>query len=120
MGESISANELSPLDQIRLVEAEINRKIVAAREASDRSVADARLQASLIKKQAHESGEHKGQIRYKEIVAETEEEAQTIVVLAHNHAEDLRQKGYARMGLAVQEVISTVLGVKGGGKSNEH
>ena len=120
MGEPISANELSPLDQIRLVEAEITRKIVAAREASDRSVADARLQASLVKKQAHESGEHKGQIRYKEIIAEAEDEARTIVAHAHSHAEGLRRKGCARMELAVQEVINTVLGGKGGGKPNEY
>jgi vacuolar-type H+-ATPase subunit H len=112
----MSAHELSPLDQIRLVEAEITRKIVAAREASDRSVADARVQAAFIKKQAHEAGEHKGQIRYKEIVSEAEEEAQAIVVHAHNHAADLQRKGYTRMALAVQEAISTVLGSNEGGK----
>lgn len=119
MGEPISAQELSPLDQIRVVEAEITRKLVAAREASDRSIADARVQAALIKKQAHESGEQKGRIRYKEIVSEAEEEAQAIVVHAHNHAADLRRKGSTHMGAAVQEAIRCVLGVKGDATSNE-
>lgn len=120
MGEPISANELSPLDQIRLVEAEVTRKIVAAREASDRSIADARGQAALVKKQAHEAGEHKGQIRCKEIVSESEEEAQSLLAQAHSQADDLRQEGYSRMELAVQEALNTVLGLKGGGKINEH
>jgi vacuolar-type H+-ATPase subunit H len=116
MGEPTSTNELSPLDQIRLVETDVTRKIVAAREASDRSIADARVQATLIKKQAHEAGEHIGQIRCKEIISEAEEEAQAIISHAHNQADDLRRKGYTRMELAVQEAISTLLGLKGGGK----
>ena len=120
MGESISTNELSPLDQIRLVEAEITRKIVAAREASERSIADARGQAALIKKQAHEAGEHKGQVHCKEVISEAEEEAQALLVQAHNQADVLRQKGYTRMELAVQEVLNTVLGLKEGRKINEH
>ena len=120
MGASMSTNELSPLDQIRLVEAEVIRKIVAAREASERSIADARGQAALIKKQAQATGEHKGQVRCKEIVSESEEEAQALIAQAHNQADGLRQKGYTRMELAVQEVLNTVLGLKGGGKINEH
>ena len=120
MPESFSSVELSPLDQIRLVEAEVTRKIVAAREASERSIADARGQAALIKKQAHDAGERKGQIRGKEIVAEAEEEAQALIVQAHNQAADLHHKGSIRMELAIQEAISTVLGLKGAGKISEH
>lgn len=112
MSESSSSVELSPLDQIRLVEAEITRKIVTAREASERNLMEARAQAALIKKQAHESGEHEGQIRYKGIVSEAEEEAQTIIQHAHNQATDLNQKGSARMELAVQESVRIVLGLK--------
>src|SRR3972149_5007494 len=110
---------LSPLDQIRLAEAEITRKIVAAREASARRAADARAQSTLLKKQAHDSGNREGQIRYKKIVSKAEEEAQTIVAHAHNQAEELRRKGQARMEAAIQEAIHVVLGLKGGGNSNE-
>jgi vacuolar-type H+-ATPase subunit H len=112
MHDSSSVSGLSPLDQIRLFEAEITRKIITTRQASERSLAEARAQAALIKKHAHESGEHEGQIRYKAILSEAEEEAQAIVGHAHNRAAELHQRGSARMELAIQEAIRIVLGLK--------
>ena len=119
MADQISPEGLSPLDQIRLVEAEIARKIVTARETSERAVAEARAQAARLKKEAREAGAREGQIRYKEIVSKAEEEAQAIVGRAHNQASDLRQKGQARMDAAIQDAVNIVLGLKGGGKSVE-
>ncbi len=115
MADQTSASELSPLDQIRLAEAEITRKIVTAREATERTIADARAQAARLKKEAHEAGTREGQIRYKEIVSKAEEEARAIVAHAHNQASDLKRKGQARMEAAIQEAIGIVLGMKGGG-----
>jgi hypothetical protein len=43
---------LSPLDQIRQVEAEMTRKTIAARSLADQRLADARAEAKLLKKQA--------------------------------------------------------------------
>ncbi len=114
MSDSSSTNGLSPLDQIRLAETEATRKILAAREASEHSLAEARTQSALIKKQAHESGEHAGQIQYKTIVAEAEDEAQTILLHAHNQSADLHQKGSTRMEQAIQEAVRIVLGLKEG------
>jgi vacuolar-type H+-ATPase subunit H len=119
MANPTSADELSPLDQIRLVEAEIARKVVAAREASERTVAASHSQAVLLKKQAHESGTGEGQVRYKSIVSQAEEEAHTMVARAHDQAANLRRKGYARMEAAIQEAVDIVLGLKGGESSNE-
>ena len=115
MAEPLSATGLSPLDQIRLVEAEITRKIVAAREASEHSVAGARAQAAQIKMQAHNSGNREGQIRYKEIVSKAEEQARAMVAHAHNQAADLQRRGQAHMESAVREAVNFVLGLKGGG-----
>ncbi len=119
MGEPISANELSPLDQIRLAESEVTRKMVAAHEASESRVAEIRTQATLLKKQARESGEHKGQLRYKEVIAESEEEAHATLVQAHGRADELHKKGNIRMERAIQEAVRIILGTKGGGKINE-
>ena len=119
MVESISANGLSPLDQIRLVEAEIIRKVLTAREESERIVAEARAQSALLKKQAQDSGNREGQIRYKGIVSKAEEEAHKIVTHAHNQAADLRRRGQARMDAVIQESISIILGLKGGERSIE-
>ena len=119
MSEPTSLDGLSPLDQIRLVEAEITRKIAAAREASEHSAANARAQSAALKKQAGEKGERAGQIHYKETVAKAEEQAQMIVAQAQNEADDLRRKGQARMERAVNESLNIILGLKGGGETNE-
>lgn len=110
MADQTSASGLSPLDQIRLVEADIARNIAAAREASERAVAEARAQAARLKKEAREAGMREGQIRYKEIVAKAEEEARAIVSRAHKQASMLRQKGQSRMETAIQEAVNIVLG----------
>jgi vacuolar-type H+-ATPase subunit H len=116
MANPTIATGLSPLDQIRLAEAEVTRKVVAAREASEHAVTEARTQAALLKKQAHASGNRAGQIRYKEIVSRAEEEARTIVEHAYNQANELRRNGQARMEVAIQEVTSIVLCLKRGRK----
>jgi vacuolar-type H+-ATPase subunit H len=119
MADPTFATGLSPLDQIRLAEAEVTRKIVAAREASEHAIIEARAQATLLKKQADDSGAREGKIRYKEIVARAGEEARAIVEHAHNQADELRRNGQARLEAAIQEVTGIVLGLKGGGKPNE-
>jgi vacuolar-type H+-ATPase subunit H len=116
MADPTLVTGLSPLDQIRQAEAEVTRKIVAAREASEHAITEARAQAALLKKQAHASGNREGQIRYKEIVSSAEEETRTIVEHAHNQAEELRRKGQSRMEMAIQEVTSIVLCLKRGRK----
>jgi vacuolar-type H+-ATPase subunit H len=116
MADPTFAPGLSPLDQIRLAEAEVTRKIVTARDASEHAIAEARAHAALLKKQAHDSGTRAGQIRYKEIVSRAEEEARTIVEHAHNQADELRRNGQARMEAGIQEVTNIVLCLKRGRK----
>lgn len=105
---------LSPLDQIRLVEAEVARKIVAARQATEHKIINTHMQATLLKKQAQDSGNREGQIHYKGIVIKAEEEARSMVSHAHNQAADLQRRGLVRMDAAVQEVVNIVLALKGG------
>ena len=111
MVEPTSATELSPLDQIRLAEAEIIRKTVAAREDAESCLIEARMQAARIKKQAREAGTRAGNVQYKEIVARAEEEARTITAHSQNQADTLRQKGRNRMEMAVEYAVSIVLGL---------
>ena len=117
MADPIPTDGLSPLDQIRLAEAEITRKVVTAREASEHSIINARTEATLLKKQADESGNREGQIRYKGIVSKAEDEAHALVAHAHNQAADLRRRGQAHMEAAIQDAISVILGLKRGGKT---
>ena len=115
MADPSSTDGLSALDQIRLAEAEITRKVVKAREAAEQSLINARAEAVLLKKQADEAGNREGQIRFKGIVSKAEDEAHALVAHAHNQATDLRRRGQAHMETAIQEAISILLGVKGGG-----
>ena len=104
---------LSPLDQIRLAEAEIARKIVAARQAFEHNLVNARTQQTLLKKQAHDLGNRKGQIIYKETVSKAEEEARTMIVHAHKEASNLQRRGQDQMEVAVQKAMNVVLGLTG-------
>lgn len=119
MAEPLSETALSPLDQIRLAEAEITRKTVAAREESERSLIEARIKANKLKKQAREAGTREGKIQYKEIIARADEEARVITVQAQNQVADLRQMGRNRMELAVEYAINIVLGLDKDGRSDE-
>jgi vacuolar-type H+-ATPase subunit H len=119
MAGTFSKTDLSPLDQIRLTEAEITRKIVAAREDAERRLAEARRQAVFIKKQASEEGNRTGKVQYKEIVARAEEEARAITAQAQNQADTLHQKGRNRMVMAVEYAASIVLGLDREGMDDE-
>lgn len=119
MTEPLSAVELSPLDQIRLAEAEITRKTVAAREDLEHGLIEARKQADGIKRDARDAGTCAGKVQIKETVSRAEEEAYAITAHAQHQADNLRQNGYSRMELAVEYAVSIVLGSKMDGRLNE-
>jgi vacuolar-type H+-ATPase subunit H len=110
---------LSPLDQIRLAEGEVTRKVIVTREASEKNTAEARAQAGRLKKEAKEKGEREGQIRYKEIIAGAEEEAKAILAQAGRNTEALRRNGGSRMERAVERALQIVLGTSGTGDDHE-
>ena len=114
MQETTHKNGLSPLDQIRQAEAEIARKIIAAREASIRNAETASVQGAQLKKQAEEKGKRDGQIRCKETIAAAEEESKLILAQAQEEADALRKHGHAQIKQAVAEALAVVLGNKGG------
>lgn len=119
MTEPLSAVELSPLDQIRLAEAEIARKTVAARENLERSLIEARKRAAKIKEDARKIGTRAGKVQFKEMVSGAEEEAYAITAHAQHQADSYHQKGYSRMERAIEYAADIVLGLKTDGSLNE-
>lgn len=119
MSEPLPANDLSPLDQIRLVEAEITRRIIAARASSDERLMEARAQGARLKQEAIEAGGKAGLLRYKEIISAAEGQAQMILAQAEREAQNLRRKGDARMEQAITEAVNIVLGRKAADTSDE-
>lgn len=102
--------ELSPLDQIRQSEAEVTRQIAAARESAETKVAEARAQATQLKRQAREAGSRAGQASYREILTTAEEGAQVIQAQANQRARELRRKGETRMEEAIRRAVALVIG----------
>jgi vacuolar-type H+-ATPase subunit H len=119
MAEPSPLTELSPLDQIRLAEAEVTRKVIAMRESSERIILDARAQAALLKKAARESGTLEGQTCRREIVSQAENEARGIVENARKRASELRRRGQAIMEEATRDILNLLLGLKENGAPNE-
>lgn len=103
--------DLTPLEQIRQCEADMTRRILAAHEAADKTVAKAALEAAAIKQQAREDGSREGQTRLREAVSKAEEEAKLLVVQSKQRAELLRQKGNQRIDAAVRQAVQIVLGL---------
>jgi vacuolar-type H+-ATPase subunit H len=102
--------ELSPLDQIRMAEANAARKLALSRELAEIKITQARYQARVLVDEARESGKHEGQVQYAEIVSRAEEEAEGLVAEAQARVEALRREGELRMQAAVDQVIQTLLG----------
>jgi flagellar biosynthesis/type III secretory pathway protein FliH len=113
--ESIDT-ELSPLDQIRQLEAGAVRQIAAAREASEHRIKETKRQVKVTLEQARESGHQRGLNRYKQIVTSAEEEALVIVSQAHNRVKLLRQKGKQQMSSAVQQAVNLIISLEGDGE----
>lgn len=109
--DSFNSN-LSPIDQIRQVEAETVRQIAAAREASEQKINETKQQVKVILQQARESGRQRGQNRYKQIITSADEEALAIVSQAHNQANLLRQKGKHQISTAVQQAVNLIIGLE--------
>jgi len=106
-------SELSPLDQIRQTEAEVNRQIASAQEESKHKIAQAKRDTQELIRKAKETGQLEGKARGKEIVFKTEEEAKAIIEQAHRLAENYRAHGQQQMNAAVRYAVSFVLGLEG-------
>lgn len=104
--------QLSPLDQVRLAEANVTRKVAAAHDNSEHSLTDAKAQAKLLLDEARQNGERKGQIQYREIVSEAEEKARAVRAGADQQVEELRQKGGQKIGVAVRRVVNIITGIE--------
>lgn len=101
--------KLSPLDQIRLVEADIIRQIAIARETADYKVNEARSQVKVILSEARELGRQRGLIRSNEIISRAEKESHAILSQAHDQANCLRHKGEQLLSTAVRQAVNLVI-----------
>lgn len=110
MQASTTGAELSPLEQIRQAEAEVTRRLAAARESAEKTVATAQMQSTNIKIQAGDEGQRDGEAKFREIISKAEEESRSIVTQAHQRAEKLRRKGRRRMDLAVRKAFLSLVG----------
>lgn len=111
-------SKLSPLDQIRQVEAGTVQQIAATREASEHRINETKRQVKVILEQARESGRQRGQNRYKQIITSAEEEALVIVSQAHNQENFLHHKGKQQMSTAVHQAANFIIDLEGDGQGS--
>lgn len=104
--------EISPLDKIRQTEAEAAGALAAARETAEKLLADARADAKRSVHQADEDGKREGQAQYKEVLAQAEEEAATIINKARILTKELRRQGQQRMETGVEYALSFIAGIE--------
>jgi vacuolar-type H+-ATPase subunit H len=117
--EPYSSNKLSPLDQIRHVEAEVTRQVAVAHEAAGIRVADAKMQAEELIREARNAGYREGKTQLEEILSRAEEEAKAIIAQSQNQAGELRRKGRQRMEAAVRHALKIIISVDIEAKRNE-
>ena len=110
-GKESTNSNLSPLDQIRQVEAGTVRQIAAARQASEHRINKAKGQVKAILEQARESGRQRGMNRYKQIITSAEEEALVIVAQARTQSNLLRHTGKQQMSAAVHQAVNLITGL---------
>lgn len=106
--------QLSPLDQIRQIEAEETRKLVQARESAGKIIQEARHKVAQTLQQACTAGEQEGQARYKEMLKKSEDEATALVAEARQQADRLRQSGKSQMEALVERIVKFVTGMEEG------
>ena len=112
MEDPKSEVSLSPLDQIRLSEAEVTRRIAAARQSAEESLAGAHSEANNLKKKARERGIQRGQAQYQVIVSDAEESSKVMVLKAQQRSEELSQRGSRRIDEALQKAASIIVGLE--------
>ena len=105
---------LSPLDQIRLAEAEVTRQVAAARQDCEEILVAAKAEAQALLDNAQARGQRRGQARCREIIAEAEEAARAIQAAAEHSAKTLRGQGKSGMDFAIHQVVDIVTGMSEG------
>lgn len=103
-------DELSFLDQIRLVEADMARQLVVARESAEELLERTRALGEQRKIEARQAGLEAGQALYKNIVTRAADEAQTILAQTQQHADRMRGEASLRMEHAILSAINIVIG----------
>ena len=100
----------SPLDQIRQAEAEITRRVAAARQAAEATAQKVQAQAEAIKRHARETGQCEGEAQYREIVSLAKEDAVAVIAQAQRRAEILRCQGDLCIDDIVCHAVEIVVG----------
>lgn len=105
------STDLSPLEQIQQVEAEVSRRIAAQREDAHRAELRAREQASVLLREAQAQGQCEGQAEYERQVAQATREAQALCEQARAQADHMRRTGDQCMESAVQLALAILTGM---------
>ncbi len=99
----------SPLEAISSKEAELRRRLEAAKMRADAQIEAARDAAKRLIEQADLEGRAEAETRYRLGLTEVEQEAEAIVNTAQNAAQTLRQTAEASANDAIRKLVNLVI-----------
>ncbi|MDI6719765.1 MAG: V-type ATPase subunit subunit G family protein [Methanomicrobiales archaeon] len=102
------AAERSLLQKIREKELEISIQVDAAREESERRIAEARSEAAAIIQQAEQEGEREARAYYQRELEKIREQIERMRTEGLREAESIRTKGEGRLQKAVERIVHAV------------
>lgn len=100
----------SPLEIIRHMEAEMTRRLAAARETAVSKITVVEQQARELVRQAEAQGQREGEAQRQTVLDETEQEAESILAHAQAQAEVLRNVSQAQVETAVTQAVMIITG----------
>jgi vacuolar-type H+-ATPase subunit H len=99
----------SPLQTIHHKEAEVRRRLEAARQQADIRLQAARQEAQQLLVQAEQDGQLKAQALYEQELSQTHREATTLLTNAQTQADAVQRQATAHLNDAVEQVLRLVL-----------
>jgi hydrogenase 3 maturation protease len=109
-GRGASRSAPTPLEIIRAREAEVTRRLAAAREAAVADVAVAEGRARQLISQTQAEGQREGEAQRQRLLAEAELEAAAILAQAADEVARLQHISQTQMAAAVARALNIVIG----------
>jgi vacuolar-type H+-ATPase subunit H len=100
----------SPLEVIRHKEAEMTRRLAAARETAVSQIKATEQQAREIVRQAEAQGQREGEAQRRSALGEADREAEAILAQARVRAEALQSVSQAEVETAVAQAMTIIIG----------
>jgi vacuolar-type H+-ATPase subunit H len=103
------SNPISPLQAIHQKEVELRRRFEQARQKAEADLQVARDEARQLVAQADQQGRTEAKTLFEQGLAAAQQEAEAILIAAHEEAATLQQRVAASLDVATEQIVKLVL-----------